>query len=214
MPRQPGIYVEIFLRAPLKEVWRLTQEPTGHQRWDLRFTEIRYLPRPDESSIMFPEHGRSVPFTIQSYAHRDALGRETVTWVRTFETRKRRRFDAYIIWSEKRGCIVDYLGTHQHLAVDLEVRVAENGGLRIRSGEQRFYERKAAFRFPLLFSGVADVCEWYDDAAQCFRISVSAENRVWGKLFGYDGSFQSEWCPVEAGEVPAEILPKRVEARE
>ena len=47
MPRQPGIYVEILLRASLDEVWRLTQEPSEHQRWDLRFTEIEYLPRPD-----------------------------------------------------------------------------------------------------------------------------------------------------------------------
>jgi len=182
--------------------------------WHGRFYTLPFLYIGTWRSIMFPEHGRDVPFTIQNYAYRDALERETVTWVRTFDTHKRRRFDAYMIWSERRGCIVDYLGTHQHLAVDLEVRVAENGGLRIRSGEQRFYEGPVGFRFPLLFSGGADVCEWYDDAAQCFRISVSAENRRWGKLFGYEGSFQCEWQQVKPGEVPAEILPRRVEARE
>src|SRR5205807_1684453 len=42
-------------------------------------------------SIMFPEQGKDVPFTIQNYAYRDPLGRETVTWVRTFATRRRRR---------------------------------------------------------------------------------------------------------------------------
>jgi hypothetical protein len=47
VPRQPGIYVEILLRAPLEDVWRLTQQPAEHQRWDLRFTEIQYLPRPN-----------------------------------------------------------------------------------------------------------------------------------------------------------------------
>ncbi len=41
-----GIYVEIYLRAPLEEVWRLTQQPEEHQRWDLRFSTIEYLPRP------------------------------------------------------------------------------------------------------------------------------------------------------------------------
>ncbi len=45
-------------------------------------------------SIMFPEQGRNVPFTIENFAYRDALGRDTVTWVRTFETRVVRRFDA------------------------------------------------------------------------------------------------------------------------
>ena len=164
-------------------------------------------------SIMFPEHGRDVLFTIQNYAYTDPLGRETVTWVRTFSTGKARRFDAYMIYSERRGCIVDYLGTHQHLAVDLEMTVAPNGGLCLRSGEQRFYEGPVAFRFPLLFSGIADVDEWYDDQQQCFRIEMSAVNRTWGKLFGYTGRFDVEWKPVVPGGVPRDILPRRVEAR-
>jgi uncharacterized membrane protein YphA (DoxX/SURF4 family) len=41
----PGIYVERRVRGSVDEVWRLTQTPEVHQRWDLRFTEIRYLPR-------------------------------------------------------------------------------------------------------------------------------------------------------------------------
>lgn len=164
-------------------------------------------------SIMFPERGQNVPFTIQNYAYRDPLGRETVTWVRTFATRTPRRFDAYMIYSDERQCIVDYLGTHQHLAVDLELSVAPNGGLRLRSGPQRFYEGPVAFPFPLFLSGVADVCEWYDDAAQCFRIEVSAANRTWGKLFGYKGRFQVEWLPAQPSDVPKDILPRRVESR-
>lgn len=164
-------------------------------------------------SIMFPEHGRDVPFTIQNYAYRDELGRETVTWIRTFATRKRRRFDAYMIYSEERGCIVDYLGTHQHLAVDLELSVAENGGLRLKSGAQRFYEGPLAFSFPLFFSGIAEVSEWYDDAAACFRIDVNAKNRRWGPLFGYTGQFTVEWVPAVTGAIPKSILPRRVERR-
>lgn len=39
------IYVEILLRAPLEEVWRVTQEPELHRRWDLRFSRIEYLDR-------------------------------------------------------------------------------------------------------------------------------------------------------------------------
>src|SRR5437868_2764453 len=52
--------------------------------------------------IMFPEQARSVPFTIENYAYRDFYGRETVTWLRTFETAPRRRFDAYMIYSPRR----------------------------------------------------------------------------------------------------------------
>src|SRR4051794_22324779 len=45
--RTPPIYVEILIQAPIEAVWELTQVPAQHQRWDLRFTDIDYLPRPD-----------------------------------------------------------------------------------------------------------------------------------------------------------------------
>lgn len=44
-----GIYVETRIRGAMDELWRKTQDPALHQRWDLRFTEIAYLPRPDET---------------------------------------------------------------------------------------------------------------------------------------------------------------------
>jgi len=44
------IYVEIPIRAPLEELWRLTQTPDLHQQWDLRFTRIAYLPRADPAA--------------------------------------------------------------------------------------------------------------------------------------------------------------------
>lgn len=164
-------------------------------------------------SIMFPEQGTHVPFTIENYAYTDPLGRETVSWVRTFHTKKKRRFDAYMIYSEDRGCIVDYLGTHQHLAVDLYLSVDVNGGLRLRSGEQRFYEGPVAFPFPLSLSGIADVCEWFDDQRGCFRIEVSASNRTWGELFGYSGVFKVDWQSTTPDGIPKAILPVRLESR-
>lgn len=166
-------------------------------------------------NIMFPERGRDVPFTIENYAYRDSLGRETVTWVRTFEMpTKTRRFDATMIYSEKRGRIVDYLGSHQHLAVDIEMSVADNGGLRLRSAGQRFYEGIIAFPFPMFFSGVAEVCEWFDDESGRFHISVDVRNPLWGKLFGYRGSFEAEFFACEPGDIPAHVKPLREERRE
>lgn len=164
-------------------------------------------------NIMFPENGVDVPFKIENWAYTDSHGRETVTWLRTFHTRRVRRFDAYMIYSAARKCIVDYLGTHQHLAVDLALSVDERGGLCLRSGEQRFYEGPIAFRFPQFFSGVAEVCEWFDDDTQKFQIEVRVSNRFWGPLFGYRGSFDVEW--VEAPEGPPDsVRPKRDEKRE
>lgn len=164
--------------------------------------------------IMFPERGREVPFSIENYAYQDALGRETVTWIRRFGTRRPRRFDAYMIYSQRRGRIVDYLGSHQHLAVDIELRVDERGGIRLRSGEQRFYEGPIGFRFPLFFSGIADVCEWFDESERRFRIQVDVTNKVWGPLFGYRGRFDVEWrtCPPDG--IPDDVRPIREERRE
>ena len=44
-----GIYVEARIRGTMDELWRLTQTPDLHARWDLRFTHIEYLPRPDDA---------------------------------------------------------------------------------------------------------------------------------------------------------------------
>ncbi|WP_103338648.1 DUF4166 domain-containing protein [Amycolatopsis sp. CA-126428] len=77
--------------------------------------------------ILFPERGRNVPFTIENYPYLDGHGRETVSFVRTFEfPGRRRRFDAQMVHSTGRG-LVDYLGTHRHLAVT----VRPDGGFRI-----------------------------------------------------------------------------------
>jgi len=84
----------------------------------------------------------------------------------------------------------------------------------IRSGEQRFYERRAAFRLPLAFSGAANVREWWDDAAACFRIEVRVANKLLGPLFGYEGSFTVEERPCPAPAIPADVLPVREEHRE
>lgn len=161
--------------------------------------------------IMFPEQGSNIPFTIENYAYQDALGRETVSLIRTFQTPQPRRFDAYMIYSPTRHAIVDYMGTHQHLAVDLTMWANEKGGLCIRSGAQRFYEGWLGFNFPLLFSGIADVCEWYDEQLQAFRIEVNVWNPKLGRLFGYQGTFEVEWQKGSA--VPDHIHPLRIEAR-
>jgi hypothetical protein len=163
---------------------------------------------------MFPEQGRSIPFTISNYAYLDEWGRETITWIRKFATRTPRRFDAYMIFSEQRGRIVDYLGTHQHLAVDIDLAADERGGLRLRSGAQRFYEGPIAFSFPMLLSGVAEVCEWFDEQDGKFHIEVNVRNPTWGPLFGYRGWFDVQWVRTGVEGVSKEMLPKRCERRE
>ena len=39
-----AIYVESLIDTTVDEVWARTQEPAVHKRWDVRFTDIDYLP--------------------------------------------------------------------------------------------------------------------------------------------------------------------------
>jgi hypothetical protein len=131
------IYVEIAIRAPLEYLWRLTQLPDLHRRWDLRFTRIAYLPRPDPAEPQRFLYETRIGFGLAVSGEGETIGDR------------------------------DLADGTRSLSVD------ERGGLRLRSGEQRFYEGPIAFRFPLLFSGVADVHEWFDDATERFGIEVA-----------------------------------------
>ncbi|MFE1646458.1 DUF4166 domain-containing protein [Microbacterium sp. P01] len=173
--------------------------------WTVPFLQIGRL-----RSILIPDIGVDVPFTVENYPYRDPLGRETVTFVREYTVgAHHRRFDATMILEQ--GRIVDYLGTHQHLAVDLDLQVDDRGGLILTSDAQRFNEGPVAFRFPLLFSGRARLHEYFDDADQRFHVDLEVRNHRFGFLFGYRGSFECEWSP--ATDAPARLKPRRHERR-
>ncbi len=163
-------------------------------------------------NILVPETGEAVPFVIENYPYLDSCGREAVTFVRTFALPKRaRRFDATMIYSAARNCVVDYLGTHQHLATDLRLHADGQGGLVIRSGEYRCYGGPLAFRVPDLIVGAATVRESFDEEIGRFRIDVRVVNRRCGPLFGYHGTFTARY--LGAGNVPATVKPRREQAR-
>jgi hypothetical protein len=157
--------------------------------------------------ILFPETGADVPFTIENYAYPDSFGRPTLTFVRTFQVRphRRRRFDATMVYDPDRRVLVDYLGTTQHLAVDLDVSTDGRGGLRIRSGAQIF---RGGVGCPQMIRGDAEVHELWDEREQRFRIRVTVTNRRFGPLFGYHGSFTAQYVPAGA-PVPAAVRPLR-----
>lgn len=165
-------------------------------------------------NILIPDTGRDIPFTIENFPYLDASGREAVTFNRTFSFpwRRPRRFDATMIATADGDRVVDYLGTHQHLATDLDFRV-DDGALVIRSGTHRFREGPVDLRVPELIGGEAEVRESYDDQMGRFRIRVRVANRRFGPLFGYQGSFTARYLPVSGPDLPARLRPKREEAR-
>lgn len=178
--------------------------------WTVPFLHIGRI-----RNILAPFPGTLVPFTVENFPYLDPFGRETVTFVRTFQYPDRARpgrFDATMIMGGA-GTIVDYLGTHQHLAVDLALSAEPDGSLRLRSDAQRFHAGPLSFRFPMLFSGRAELHESIDDGTGEFVIRLAVRNRLFGFLFGYEGRFRCEFPPLGDGP-PARILPVRHERHE
>lgn len=176
--------------------------------WTVPFLQLGRM-----RNILVPDTGTDVPFTIENYPYRDPYGREAVTFVREYRLRGRtRRFDATMVAAGDDGRVLDYLGTHQHLAVDLDLRAEADGSLLLTSHAQRFYEGRLGFRFPMMFSGRAVLRESYDDADGVFRIDLVVSNPVFGFLFGYDGEFTCDF--VEADDAPERLRPRRYERRE
>ncbi|MFF4508704.1 DUF4166 domain-containing protein [Streptomyces sp. NPDC001401] len=165
-------------------------------------------------NILVPRQGRQVPFTIENVPYTDSFGRETVTFVRTFDLPGRsRRFDAQMVLSPAGDRILDYLGTHQHLASDLYFRAEPDGSLLIRSGEHRFREGVVDARVPELIGASAEVRESFDDVAGRFRVRVRVVNRYFGPLFGYDGSFEATYTDIRDCGVRPGLRPVREERR-
>ncbi|MCD7439339.1 DUF4166 domain-containing protein [Streptomyces lincolnensis] len=165
-------------------------------------------------NILVPRAGRHVPFTIENVPYTDTHGRETVTFVRTFHLPGRpRRFDAQMVLGPKGDRVLDYLGTHQHLASDLHPYAQPDGSLLIRSGEHRFREGPVDVRVPELIGADAEVRESYDDATGRFHIRVSVVNKYVGPLFGYEGSFTATYTDIATCGVRPGLRPVREESR-
>lgn len=177
--------------------------------WTVPFLHIGKI-----RNILIPEVGKDVPLTIENYPYLDPFGRETVTFVREFRVHEKApsRFDATMIWSSRRQRIIDYLGTHQHLAVDLSMSVDPDGSLLLTSHAQRLYEGWFGFSFPMIFSGKAVLRENWDEEAQLYRIHLEVRNPVFGFLFGYTGTFTCEFPTTH--DAPERLKPVRHEVRD
>ena len=89
-----GLYVETRIHGPneadasLERLWQLTQTPDLHQRWDLRFSTITYLPRLNPQDPQRFEYATRIGFglriggTGESIATRESEGNVRVSSLR------------------------------------------------------------------------------------------------------------------------------------
>ncbi|MFI9504490.1 DUF4166 domain-containing protein [Nocardia sp. NPDC052566] len=164
-------------------------------------------------NILLPRTGADIPFTIENVPYRDTFGRETVSFVRTFAfPGDTRRFDAQMVLDPRGDRVLDYLGTHQHLASDLHLSAEPDGSLLIRSGDLRFREARVDLRLPEVLHGRAEVRESFDDTIGRFRIDVRVTNPVLGPVFGYQGTFTARYVAADTHGVRPGLRPVREEA--
>lgn len=163
--------------------------------WRGRWYVVPFLYFGSFRRILFPETGFNIPFEIRNYAYLDNFGRETITWKRSFAFPSiRREFDEYFVFSESRGTPILYAGTHQHLSVDLEFVVDDDGSMIVTTGAQRLYV--GTIPFPRFFSGEVYVRESYNESKNRFEVEVSITNSFWGKFSGTEEIFNLNESPV------------------
>jgi hypothetical protein len=68
-----AIYVEIPIHASMDELWEKTQNPQLHQHWDLRFTQIEYLPRQGDEPQRFL-YGTRIGFGLKIDGRGESTG--------------------------------------------------------------------------------------------------------------------------------------------
>jgi uncharacterized membrane protein YphA (DoxX/SURF4 family) len=79
----PAIYVEIDIRCAMEDLWGKTQLPELHQQWDMRFTDIEYLPRPDTSQPQRFLYKTRIGFGLNIAGEGESVGNQESNGSRT-----------------------------------------------------------------------------------------------------------------------------------
>jgi hypothetical protein len=89
--------VERLIAAPLEALWNATQKPDVHERWDLRFTEIRYLPRAAEAEPQRFLYATRIGFGLRIAGEGESVGQSDRNGDRTSALR---------FWSDDRKSLI------------------------------------------------------------------------------------------------------------
>jgi uncharacterized membrane protein YphA (DoxX/SURF4 family) len=69
-----SIYVEILVRAPMDALWNQTQTPSLHEKWDLRFSRIEYLPKERATEPQRFRYSTRIGFGLQVEGEGESVG--------------------------------------------------------------------------------------------------------------------------------------------
>jgi len=110
----PGIYVEIDMHCTMDDLWARTQSPELHRQWDMRFTDIEYLSRPDTSQPQRFLYSTRIGFGLRIVGEGETLGSREGDGSRT---------SALKFWSlDPKSLIREGSGYWQYIPTDEGVR--------------------------------------------------------------------------------------------
>jgi hypothetical protein len=133
--------------------------------------------------VAFPEHGVSIPFTIENRTDADGAIRATRTL--HFPRRERVMVDRV---REHRGLAVDALGSGGRLEAALHVS-ARDGALVARSGALRVRVAGVWWRVPRVVRPRVELVERWDESVQRQHVDVRVTMPGVGLVYGYHGWF-------------------------
>src|SRR5205807_9615294 len=91
------IYVERLINAPIEALWNATQTPDVHEKWDIRFTEIRYLPRAADTEPQRFLYATRIEFEMRIAGEGESVGQAERNGDRTSALR---------FWSDDRKSLI------------------------------------------------------------------------------------------------------------
>jgi hypothetical protein len=198
--RRRPIYVESRINAPMQRVWDATQEPDQHQRWDVRFGTISYLPRADGEPQRFTyattvAPGITVAGTGESLGDRDRPDGTRWSGLRFWAT-------------DRRSIIEGGAGYWRYIPTDHGVRFLTRYDYRPRWGRVGELIDRWAFR-PIFGWATAWSFDrlrlWLEEGTppECTRDQAIAHAIAVGGLagvFAYQGLVPKVW-KLDGGEV-------------
>jgi DoxX-like family len=135
------IYVETRIRGTMDTIWRLTQTPDLHRRWDLRFTSIDYLPRTAGSQTQRFRYATRIGLGLEIEGWGETVGESAADGTRTSAL----RFGS----DDRRSLIRSGSGYWKYEQIDDDVRFITGYDYKVRWGAIGRTVDRLAFR-PLL----------------------------------------------------------------
>lgn len=145
-------------------------------------------------NLLFPEAGKTVPFSVTTFGCRTDGGDEALVTRREFAfPRRRRRFDSLTVWDDENERLLDFLGTGGLLVSELFPRV-EAGALVVESGRQWLRRDDSYHRLPGPLAASVEVRDRFDETDEQYHVLATVENTLAGHVMSYRGAFTQEDC--------------------